>query len=128
MDSREAYYLASQPEPTPEDSVDIECKACVEQWSSRASCIHSLGDTTSTKYKKFIGVDNCFLGKDLKEFYTCPNGCTDHNNEPVVLHYIHEVDNLTPHDEWKLATLLVKQDKLRTELQEVEDELRNFNY
>lgn len=128
MNYREAQYIVEQGEPAPEEMCNIECFNCSGQWSSTPFSYYKLGDTHKTFYKHYIGKRNSELSLSTTggviELYTCPN-CSKPKS-PVYLHDIHSVGNRTPHDEYRLACLIVKEHELVQELKEVRKELRNY--
>lgn len=125
----EAYMLAGEPEPAPEDHVNLSCSHCAGMWSDKAKSIHKLGDSIETVYTNYIGNVHCHLdvdGDKVVEWFTCPNGCATYGRSTI--RYMTEADDLTPHREWELASLIVKHDKLSDQLKDVENELKNFGY
>lgn len=128
MNYREAQYIVEQGEPAPEEMCDIECPHCASQWASKRSSIYSLGDSHRTYYKHFVGVKYCkstmTTAGGYQELFECPN-CTS-DERPVYLHYIHAAGNLSPHDEFRLAELVIEEHDLDRRLIEIRKELRNY--
>lgn len=126
MNEREAYMLAGGPEPTPEQTVDLTCPCCAGFWMSCSKGQHNLGDNEETVYVNFVGRDNVEL-TDKGFVYYCPNGCTRmYGKGRAILNDVHEVGVMTPHMMWEYANAIVKRNKLRTELDEVEHAIKQF--
>ncbi len=129
MNISQAYMIAGEPEPPAEDFVDLTCVHCAGMWSSSSRGIHNAADKVETVYSKYIGHENCELLQESDRFierYTCPNGCTNYGNSTI--RHMTEAEDLSPHREWELANLIVRHDKLETELKDIEDELKNFGH
>lgn len=126
MNSSEAYRVASEPQPTPEETVDLCCPNCAGFWASRSSCVHTLGDKDETVYKHFLGRDNVDIDPKTSKFvYLCPNGCTDSYTEcRTKLNDVHSVGIMTPLQRWEYANALVEHDRLSNRLDELEKEIR----
>ena len=130
MNISKAYQLAGEPEPPPEEHVDLTCTSCAGMWCSSARGKHHITDSEDTVYKHYIGNENCEMnmGRDdqIRTVYHCPNGCGKYGL--TTIRHMDDPEDLTPHREWQLANLLVRQDKLQDQLTEVEEELRGFGH
>lgn len=122
-----AFELVSKGEPAPEESVDLQCPNCSEQFNSRYKGIHELGGS-EVVYKNYVGSENRICTDELGLYFsvTCPNKCTDMSGNVVLLEDIHSSGNYTPYDLWQCAKLIVEQYSLESRLAEVEKELKNY--
>lgn len=123
MNLRDAEMILIYPRPSDEDSVDLCCPDCAGFWNSHSEGIHRLGDKYKTRYKYYVGHDNCILTQEGFQ-YTCPNGCGA--GEPTYLNDVHEVCVMTPAMRYDYAETIVRYHKLETELSTLEDKLKQF--
>ncbi len=128
MSIQDAYNLASQPEPTPEEYVDIFCPNCDTFACTDVSDIHNLGDKYYTTYEHFVGIENCKFDdtKEYGEYYICPNGCTDDEGKPVRMSRFDNTHRVTPWQRWKAAKLVVEIVRLQEKLDECLEEYKGY--
>lgn len=127
----DAMMNNGEPEPTPEDNVNLFCPDCESAYHSNVMSIEPIDGTIRVKYTKFIGHANCELYTsnegDVMERFTCPNGCNDHG-VPTKMQRFDSNGRLTPWDVWKAGQMATRIYKLTSELEDLEKEYKNNGY
>ncbi len=121
MSLQEAREIICQPEPEPEDNVDLCCSHCAGMWNSKQRGYDRERHFT---HRKYIGNEYCTW--DDKEVFLCPNGCTDYFGQPIHLEYVYNTGTLTPADQWKIADLYVRWSNAQRKADALEKELGNY--